>query len=91
MPANTTKKKAVALKYDKKVHAAPHLAAKGAGLVAEKIIALAQDAGIPIKEDSDLIEVLYGLELNQEIPPETYLVVAEILSWVYRVNKKKKG
>ncbi len=91
MATGTSKKKALALKYDSEKHTAPHLSAKGEGLIADKIIAIAKEAGIPIKEDSDLTEILYGLELNQEIPPETYLVVAEILSWVYRVNKQKKG
>lgn len=93
MPQNTSssktkpQKKAVALKYDKATDAAPKLIGKGMGLLAEKIIALAKEQGIPIQEDADLVEVLSRLKLNQEIPPETYVLVAEILAFVYRTNK----
>ena len=55
--------------------------------MAEKIIALARRQGIPIKEDPGLIQVLSSLDLNQEIPPALYLVVAEILAFVYSLNK----
>ena len=61
---------------------------KGAGELAEKIIALAKEHGIPIQEDADLVEILAKLDLNADIPPDTYLVVAEILAFVYRANSK---
>lgn len=80
-------KKAVALKYDKERDAAPKVVGKGAGLMADRIIALAEEHGIPIQADADLVEVLSRLNLNQEIPPETYVLVAEILAFVYRTNK----
>ncbi len=80
-------KKAVALKYDKEKDAAPRLVGKGVGQVAEAIIALAKEHGIPIQPDSDLVEVLSRLKLNQEIPPETYVLVAEILAFIYRTNQ----
>ena len=79
-------KRAVALRYDRHRDQAPRVTAKGRGPVAEKIIELARQAGVPVKEDHDLVEVLSHLDLNAEIPPETYVVVAEILAWVYRVN-----
>jgi len=81
-------KQAVALRYKDGEDKAPKVAAKGQGVIAEKIIALAREAGVPVKEDSDLVEVLSKLEVDEHIPPETYVVVAEILAWVYRVNKK---
>lgn len=81
-------KKAVALRYDKTQEAAPKVLAKGAGLVAEKLLALAKEHGIPIHPDADLVEILAKLELNEEIPPATYLVVAEILAFIYRTNEK---
>lgn len=81
-------RKAVALKYDSAKDPAPRLTAKGQGVLAEKIIALAREHGIPVREEPDLIEVLAKLDLEQEIPPETYVVVAEILAFVYRLNKK---
>jgi len=80
-------KKAVALKYDKEKDEAPRLVGKGRGQMAETIIALAKEHGIPIQEDSDLVEVLSRLKLNQEIPPETYALVAEILAFIYRTNQ----
>ncbi len=80
-------KKAVALRYDKEKDAAPRLVGKGLGLMADKIIALAKEHGIPIQPDSDLVEILSRLNLNQEVPPETYVLVAEILAFIYRTNQ----
>ncbi|MCK5310648.1 MAG: EscU/YscU/HrcU family type III secretion system export apparatus switch protein [Desulfobacteraceae bacterium] len=82
-------KKAVALKYDGKDNIAPMVKAKGAGAVAEKIIELAQKHGVPIKDDPDLVEVLSQLEIDEAIPPEIYVAVAELLSFVYSLNSKK--
>lgn len=82
-------KKAVALKYKPIRDNAPKITAKGTGLVAEKIIAVARKQGIPVKDDPDLIEVLSRLDLDQEIPPELYVVVAELLAFVYSLNRKK--
>ena len=89
MPANDKKriKKAVALKYEAGTDAAPRVTAKGQGLMAEKIIQIAREAGVPLREHPDLVEVLSRLELNSEIPAETYVIVAEILSWVYQLNE----
>lgn len=88
MPETPAPKKAVALRYDKSRDAAPKIVAKGAGELAAKIIALAEEYGVPVQEDADLVEILARLDLNADIPPDTYLVVAEILAFVYRVNQK---
>ncbi|MCP4718327.1 MAG: flagellar biosynthesis protein FlhB [Desulfobacteraceae bacterium] len=82
-------KKAVALKYDRKKQDAPKVTAKGQGRVAEKIIELAKKNNIPIKDDPDLIEVLSSLEINEEIPSEIYVAVAELLAFVYSMNAGK--
>ena len=82
-------KKAVALKYEPKSDNAPRVTAKGSGVVADKIIALAKEHGIPVKDDPDLVEVLARLDLNEEIPPELYIVVAELLAFLYKINGKK--
>jgi len=82
-------KKAVALKYDKEKDDSPRVAAKGQGRVAEKIIELAKKHDIPIKDDPDLIEVLSSLEINEEIPSEIYVAVAELLAFVYSMNAGK--
>lgn len=83
-------KKAVALRYDAGTDKAPRVSAKGQGIVAEKIIQLARENGIPVKDDPDLVEILSGLELEAEIPPSVYVVVAELLAFAYSVNGKKQ-
>jgi flagellar biosynthesis protein len=82
---------AAALKYTQGKDSAPKLVAKGRGAVAEKIIEIARAHGIHIKEDKALVEVLSSLDLYQEIPPELYKAVAEILAFIYRLNKKAIG
>ncbi len=84
-------KKAVALQYDKKKAQAPIVTAKGQGKVAEKIIELAREYGVPVKNDPDLIEVLSSLDIDEQIPPEIYVAVAELLAFVYGMNKDRKG
>lgn len=81
-------KKAVALKYRPADGHAPRVTASGTGVVAERIIELAREHGIPVKDDPDLVEVLSRLDLNEAIPPELYVVVAELLAFVYRLNGK---
>lgn len=85
---NSRLKKAVSLKYHPKDHHSPKVTAKGKGLVAEKIIELARKHGIPVREEPDLVEILSKLDLQEEIPPETYILVAEILAFVYRMNQR---
>ncbi len=82
-------KKAVALRYDREQDEAPKVIAKGQGLVAENILELAKKHGIPIKDDPDLVEVLASLELDQEIPAEIYVAVAELLAFVYSANSER--
>ncbi|MBI1986777.1 MAG: EscU/YscU/HrcU family type III secretion system export apparatus switch protein [Nitrospinae bacterium] len=83
------RKGAIALKYEPPKDAAPRVVAKGRGAIAEKILEIAKAHNISIREDKDLLEILSQLDLNQEIPPDLYRVVAEILAWVYRVSGKK--
>ncbi|WP_248926392.1 EscU/YscU/HrcU family type III secretion system export apparatus switch protein [Paenibacillus hamazuiensis] len=83
-------KKAVALKYAPGRSAAPVLVAKGRGVVAESIMNKAKEHGVPIQEDPSLVEVLSKLELEQEIPPELYQLVAEVLSFIYRSDQRVK-
>jgi len=81
-------KKAVALQYQPSRHTAPVVTAKGQGFVAEKIIALAKKENIPIKDDPDLVQVLSQVDLDEQIPPALYQVVAEIFSFIYYLNTK---
>ena len=82
---------AVALNYRPETDRAPKIVAKGSGKVAEKIIRLAEAHGIHIHNDPDLIEVLSRLDLNDEIPPHLYVVIAELLAFIYAINSGKKG
>lgn len=83
-------KRAVALLYDPKKAAAPKVVASGSNLVAEKIIATAAEAGVQIKEDKDLVELLSKIPVGEEIPFELYHTIAEVLAFVYSVNSKYK-
>ena len=85
---NKNMKSAVALNYDSETNRAPKVIAKGEGLIAERIIELARENDVPIKEDPDLVQVLSQVDLNQEIPPSVYKVVAELLAVVYKLNHK---
>jgi flagellar biosynthesis protein len=87
--AKKSLKKAVVLAYDKESDTAPRVTAKGQGSVARKIIELAEQHGIPVKNDPDLMEVLSSLEIDQEIPEHIYVAVAELLAFVYGMNQKK--
>lgn len=83
-----TVKKAVALKYEKEKYTAPQLIAKGQREVAKKIIEKAEEFNIPLYEDANLTEILSRLEVGSLIPPEIYKAVAEVLAWVYILDKK---
>ena len=79
---------AAAIKYDDKRDAAPKLTAKGRGSIAEKIIKLAMEHNIPIREDPALVHILSRLDIDEQIPPEIYKAIAEILAFVYSVNEQ---
>ena len=78
---------AVALHYDG--DKAPTVTAKGSGEVAEQIIALAREHGIPLQENAALTELLSRLDLGTEIPPELYLAVAEVIAFAYLLSGKR--
>lgn len=80
-------KKAVALKYIPGKTEAPVVVAKGQGEIADMILQKAKENGVAVQEDAALVEVLSQLDLNQQIPPELYNLVAEILSFVYQSDR----
>ena len=82
---------AAAIKYDSAKNAAPAITASGKGAIAEKIIELVREQGIPIKNDPDLIQVLSKLKVGSEIPVELYRAVAEILAFVYSLNENQRA
>lgn len=80
--------KAAALKYEMKKDRAPRVVAKGKGDIAEKIIEVAREHKIPLYKDKELSQVLEALDLDTEIPAEMFRAVAEVLAFIYRMNKK---
>jgi flagellar biosynthesis protein len=80
--------KAVALTYDMGSDPAPKIVAKGHGPIAEQIIKIAEENGIAIHTDADLVEILAVLELDSFIPLEAYTAVAEILRYIYSAGRK---
>jgi flagellar biosynthesis protein len=89
-PDEPSGRRAVALRYQQSVDAAPLVVAKGKGLVADRILELAAEANIPVTEDPSLVEVLVKLDLNVAIPAEMYVAIAEIFAWAYRQDRNFK-
>ena len=82
---------AVALRYQPEapfLDAAPRLVAKGQGLLADRILALAREHKIPVEHDPDLLAALEPLDVNKMIPPELFQAVAVMLATLYRANRK---
>lgn len=80
-------KNAAALRYSPETDAAPKIIATGKGLLAEKIIEKAKENDIPVYQDPNLAKTLSALGIGEEIPPEIYEVVAEILIFIGSVDK----
>ncbi len=89
-PLNIKDKKprqtAVAVKDRSKERKVPQVVAAGRGKIAEKIMQLAFENGIKVKEDGPLAEMLAAVELDSPIPSEAFMAIAEILYYVYRAN-----
>jgi flagellar biosynthesis protein len=87
IPRSAKHKQAVALRYDADKDTAPIVSAKGQGVLAEKILQLARENNIPIREDRNLVQVLSLLDVDDEIPPQAYQAVATILAFIYKLNQ----
>lgn len=78
---------AVALAY-READAAPRVVAKGKGLIAEEIISRAREHGVYVHESPELVSLLLQIDIDQRIPPQLYVAVAELLAWLYRVEQE---
>ncbi|MBV6632186.1 MAG: EscU/YscU/HrcU family type III secretion system export apparatus switch protein [Alphaproteobacteria bacterium] len=87
-PEDGDGKTAVALSYEIGGENLPKVVATGRGQLAEDIVRLAFDAGVKVREDADLAQLLVTLDLDTEIPTEAMEAVAEILAYVYKANGK---
>jgi flagellar biosynthesis protein len=86
--ARARRREAIALKYEAANDEAPRVVASGKGLVADNIVAAAQAHGVPVQEDAPLANVLGQIEVGTEIPPALYRAVAELLAFVWRLNRR---
>lgn len=80
---------AAALKYQPGEQSAPLLLAAGRGHLAERIVETARTSGVPVQEDPQLAQILCSLKIGQEIPPELYQAVAEVLAFVMLLEMEK--
>lgn len=88
MSSPSSRQRAVALQYQKEKNAAPRVLASGCGPVAERIAKVAEACGIHLYQDRALAHALSKLDIGEEIPPELYRAVAEVLAFVYRMNER---
>ena len=79
---------AIALRYAPETGAAPKIVAKGEGFVAEEILRIARENDVPLRQDPALAGALATLDIGQQIPPELFRAVAEVLAFVYKMNGK---
>jgi flagellar biosynthetic protein FlhB len=81
---------AIALRYDHKTMEAPHVVAKGAGFIAQKIVEIGRGHQVPIVENKPLARMLYkAVNVGRTIPSNLYHAVADILAYVYQIKKKR--
>jgi flagellar biosynthesis protein len=85
-PPRQRRRRAAALQYEPDRDRAPRLVASGDGHLADRILALAHEHGVPVHEDRVLVDLLARLDVGTQIPPELYRVVAEIVAFVYRLR-----
>ena len=67
---------------------APRVVAKGRGLLAEEIVKRAREHGVYVHESKELVALLTQVDLDAHIPPQLYVVVAELLAWLHQIEQK---
>lgn len=85
MTASELSPSAVALAYAEN-DGAPRVVAKGKGQLAQTIIERARAAGVYVHESPELVALLMQVDLDERIPPQLYVAVAELLAWLYRIE-----
>lgn len=66
--------------------AAPRVVAKGRGLIAQEIIERAREAGVYVHQSPELVSLLMQVDLDERIPPQLYVIIAELLAWLYKIE-----
>ncbi|HEX8085831.1 MAG TPA: EscU/YscU/HrcU family type III secretion system export apparatus switch protein [Solirubrobacteraceae bacterium] len=90
MSAGDKPKRAAALRYEQGVDPAPKVVAAGAGHVAERLLQIARENGVPVREDAPLADALARLQLDLDIPLDLYAAVAEALVWAYSLDARSR-
>jgi flagellar biosynthesis protein len=86
MMKDTENKKAVALFYDGQ--SAPAVTAAGAGELAEQIIEIAREHGVPLFENEELLKLLMDIGIGEQIPETLYLCIAQVIAFAYKIQGK---
>jgi flagellar biosynthesis protein len=89
-PPNNPAREAIALAYSQ-TESAPRVVAKGKGLVAEQIISKAKEHGVYVHESPELVALLTQINIDEHIPPQLYMAIAELLAWLYRIEHGDKS
>ena len=89
-PGKPTRRRATALRYEQGQQS-PQVTATGVGLVADRIVAAAREAGVPVRHDPALAEALAALDLGDDVPSALWTAVAETLAWAYLLDAKASG
>lgn len=89
--SSSTPARAAALAYDPMADSAPRLVGKGGGPIAERMVALAKERGIPIHKDPGLLGFLMRVDLEEKIPSELYAAVATVLAMVWTADRQAGG
>jgi len=89
MTAPDRQRAAAALAY-RTGDAAPRVVAKGRGLLADTIIEKARASGVYVHESRELLALLMQIDLDSRIPPQLYIVVAELLAWLYHMEESDR-
>lgn len=84
---NAEPAEAVGLRYDPELEGAPRVVARGHGDIAMRILEIAEEHGVLVRHDPDLLQLLAGARLGDEVPEELYAVVAEVIAFLWRVNE----
>lgn len=85
-PSDDDRAMALALAYSPG-DLAPRVVAKGRGLIAEEIIRRARESGVFVHESPELVTLLMQSNLDDHIPPQLYIAIAELLAWIYRIEQ----
>jgi len=81
-------KEAVGLHHDREGDSAPEVIARGRGELAERILEIAEEHGVPIRRDPDLLQLLAASRVGEEVPEEVYAAVAQLIAFLWRMNEE---